>query len=344
MFSDELNLRAARASEGFTILVDRPEMYVIAMNEIECPNCQSLNRPGANFCAMCGRRLGESGAAVDELPTEPSATDATAVAQQRRSLDLSVGHRTDVGLLRDINEDSLLVLNFVSNNNSISRPAGLFAVADGMGGHESGEIASGMLVQSLARRAAAEWLPSAVAPDGDPVDVPAWLVETIQSINGEIFESAHDGGYEMGTTVVAALIVDDLAHIAHVGDSRAYRIHAGGIERLTVDHSLVESLVLAKQISREEARAHPQGNVIYRTVGDQPHVVVDVQSVRLLPGDMLLLCSDGLSGMLTDETIHRLVTEAGAPQTACDLLVDFANQAGGEDNCTAIIIRPILSA
>lgn len=313
------------------------------MKEIVCPNCRSLNRPGANFCAMCGRKLGGLGAALSgEWPADDDEADTA--ASQRQSLDLDVGHRTDVGLLRDINEDSLLVLNFVWSNKSISRPAGLFAVADGMGGHESGEIASGMLVQSLARHAAAEWLASAVAPDDNPVDAPAWLTETIQSINTEIYELAHDGGYEMGTTAVVALITGDQACIAHVGDSRAYRLNAGGIERLTVDHSLVESLILAKQISPEEARVHPQGNVIYRTVGDRPQVTVDVQSIRLLPGDMLLLCSDGLTGRLTDEAIHRLVMDADRPQTACDLLVDAANQAGGEDNCTAIMIWPVLSA
>ncbi len=311
------------------------------MKEIVCPNCQSLNRPGANFCAMCGRRLSEA-VAADELPTEPNAADAA--AQRHQSLDLDIGHRTDIGLLRDTNEDSLLVLKFVWNNNAISRPAGLLAVADGMGGHESGEIASGMLVQSLARHAAVEWLPSVIAPDSESADASAWLVETIQAINGEIYEQAHDGGFEMGTTVVATLIVGDQAIIAHVGDSRAYRVNAGGIERLTIDHSLVESLILAKQLSREEARVYPHGNVIYRTVGDQPQVMVDVQSVRLMPGDMLLLCSDGLSGMLSDEMIHRLVIDADTPQAACDLLVDSANQAGGEDNCTAVIIRPILSA
>ncbi len=314
------------------------------MKEIVCPNCRSLNRPGANFCAMCGRKLGDLATAPSgEWPAEDDEA-GTAIAPQRRSLDLDVGYRTDVGLLRDINEDSLLALSFVWSNKSISRPAGLFAVADGMGGHESGEIASGMLVQSLARHAASKWLASAVVSDGDLIDAPAWLTEILQSINTEIYEEAHDGGYEMGTTAVIALITGDLAWIAHVGDSRAYRLNAGGIERLTVDHSLVESLILAKQISPEEARVHPQGNVIYRTVGDRPEVTVDVQSIRLLPGDMLLLCSDGLTGKLTDEVIHRLVMDADRPQTACDMLVDAANQAGGEDNCTAIMIRPVLSA
>ena len=143
----------------------------------------------------------------------------------------------------------------------------------------------------------------------------------------------------MGTTVVAVLIESDQACIAHVGDSRAYRINGAGIEQLTVDHSLVESLVAANQISREEARTHPQANVIYRTVGDNPHVVVDLKRITLAPGDFLLLCSDGLSGMLTDEMIREIILGASSPQAACDALVEAANRAGGEDNCTVILIE-----
>jgi len=124
-----------------------------------------------------------------------------------------------------------------------------------------------------------------------------------------------------------------------VGDSRVYLINAGRIEQLTVDHSLVESLVIANQISREEARAHPNANVIYRTVGDQPDVVVDLRAVRLLPGDRLLLCSDGLSSMIADGMIHGLVLSASSPQAACVALVDAANEAGGEDNCTVVLVE-----
>jgi protein phosphatase len=142
----------------------------------------------------------------------------------------------------------------------------------------------------------------------------------------------------MGTTVVAALIIGNRGHIAHVGDSRAYRINTQGMERLTVDHSLVESLVVANRLSPEKAREHPQVNVIYRTIGDQHQVAVDINPVYLDQGDTLLLCSDGLTGMLTDETIFQLVSGAAHPQAACDALVEAANQAGGDDNITVIVI------
>ena len=317
------------------------------MNEIICPNCYRLNRQEARFCAACGRVLTVPLPDDDESPTRPSgwaldnvdrADDAHTVPVSH-SLDLHVGRRTDVGRRREINEDSLLVLDLFWTNRSLGHPAGLFVVADGMGGHKGGEIASGMLVRSLARQAVDEWLPAMIDAPDEPVAGSDWLVTAIQRGNAEIFEWSRQAGFEMGTTVVAALVVGDQAYIAHVGDSRAYRVNAGGIERLTADHSLVESLVATHQISPEEARNHPQANVIYRTIGDHPQVVVDMKALHLLPGDRLLLCSDGLSGTLTDEMIRAEIMAADTPQSACAILVDAANDAGGEDNCSVILIE-----
>lgn len=272
---------------------------------------------------------------------ELAALLSSRIAGLRRpeSLDLRVGRRTDVGQLRELNEDSLLTLDLVWSNKSVSRPVGLFVVADGMGGHEGGEVASGLLVRAVAQHAASELLPRTTAAGGDPMDFGAWLTAAIQSGNVEVYERSQQAGNDMGTTVVAALVAGDEVYIAHVGDSRAYRINSDGIQQITVDHSLVESLVASNQITREEARHHPQSNVIYRTIGDKRQVTVDLDLLTLASHDSLLLCSDGLSGMLTDETIHRLVMSAASPQAACDALIDAANRAGGEDNITAIIIR-----
>lgn len=319
------------------------------MSEMVCPNCRHLNRSGAKYCAACGRQLALlPDQTDDDAPTRPggspvsasaSADDEVNTAPARESFALTVGRRSDVGRKREANEDSLLALDFHCANRSTYRAAGLYVVADGMGGHEGGEIASGMLVRHLARLAAAEWLPSAVDVAEAQLDSSAWLISAIQRANAGIFEWAHEAGYEMGTTVVAALVAGNRALIAHVGDSRAYRVSAAGIDQLTVDHSLVESLVLTNQISREEARNHPQANVIYRTVGDQPQVVVDLIDVELAAGDRLLLCSDGLSGMLTDDVIQRICMAEASPQAACDALVAAANEAGGEDNCSVILIE-----
>lgn len=318
------------------------------MNEKVCPNCQAINRPGANFCATCGQGLKSASLTEnDEAPTVPSGSvssrplPASAEPQtpDPSSFELRVGRQTHTGRVRRKNEDSLLVFDYLCANRSIARPAGLFVVADGMGGHEGGEIASGMLVRALARRAVAVWLPAAIAGPEDPLDREGWLESAIAGGNEEIFEWALEAGMAMGTTVVAALVEGDRAIIAHVGDSRAYRVHAAGIERLTTDHSLVESLIAANQISPDEARKHPQANVIYRTIGDSPQVVVDMIQMTLQPGEFLMLCSDGLSGMLADEIMRELVLAAKTPQAACEALIEAANRAGGEDNSTVILVE-----
>ena len=316
------------------------------MNEIACPRCRRPNRQGARYCATCGYELAlspEQG--DDEQPTRPAGApigeglaQALSDAPARPSYSFHVGSLSDVGRERETNEDSLLVLDLHCANKSVNGAAGLFVVADGMGGQEGGEIASGMLVRSLARLAAAEWLPGVVDDTRKLPDSDAWLISAIQRANAEIYGWAYEAGYEMGTTVVAALVVGNRVLVAHVGDSRAYRVGAAGIEQLTADHSLVESLVMAKKISREEARTHPQANVIYRTVGDQPQVVVDLTEIELAVGERILLCSDGLSGMLADGEIRRVVMAEASPQAACEALIAAANEAGGGDNCSVILI------
>jgi protein phosphatase len=144
----------------------------------------------------------------------------------------------------------------------------------------------------------------------------------------------------MGTTLVAALVVGDTAHIANVGDSRAYVItQDDDIRRITIDHSLVERLVAIGQIKPDEARSHPQRNVIYRTIGDKEEAEVDFFVQQLNPGDSLLLCSDGLSGKIEDAEMRRLVSRSQSPQEACELLVQAANDHGGDDNITVIIVQ-----
>jgi len=143
----------------------------------------------------------------------------------------------------------------------------------------------------------------------------------------------------MGSTLVTAVLDGNRAYIAHVGDSRIYLINTQEIRQLTTDHSLVERLIATNQITREEARHHPQRNVIYRTIGDKLRVDVDVSVHTLSPGDCLLLCSDGLCGLVDDQTIFRIVLKADTPQAACDALVDAANAAGGDDNISVILIK-----
>jgi protein phosphatase len=255
-------------------------------------------------------------------------------------VDFRLGRRTHVGMVRNLNEDSMLTLELNRTQQSVSQPLGIFIIADGMGGHAAGEIASGTIINSIAKKAAQELFYCQLS-QSSAGDCQKWLREAVEAANSDVFALRRSSGMDMGSTLVAAVLDGQMAYIAHVGDSRAYRITVQGIQRLTLDHSLVERLIATNQISREEARFHPQRNVIYRTIGDKSKIDVEVSTAPLDPGDYLLLCSDGLSGMLDDHTILKYVIEAPSPQAACDALVSAANAAGGDDNITVIIVQVV---
>jgi PPM family protein phosphatase len=228
---------------------------------------------------------------------------------------------TDVGRVRDSNEDAILLRDSV------------FAVADGMGGHLAGEIASATAlkpVEALEGRvfrdstAAVEALRSAVVSANETVSE---LADKEPSYRG------------MGTTLTAALVEGRRLHLAHVGDSRAYLLRDGRFSQLTDDHTLVQHLVDEGQITREEATKHPQRSIITRAIGVSPVIDVDSMSLELQPGDQLLLCSDGLTGAVDDETIHRVLLEMEDIDVAVDHLVELANANGGHDNITVLLLR-----
>jgi protein phosphatase len=226
--------------------------------------------------------------------------------------------RTDTGRQRSENEDSLFVR------------APIFVVADGMGGAQAGEVAS---------RAAAE------AFDRDLPDAPPGplLRETIEAANRKIHQLARADPSRagMGTTITAAIVDagSEEVGIGHVGDSRAYRLRGGRLERLTRDHSLVEEMRRKGQITDEQAEEHPQRSIITRALGPEPEVEVDVQTVPAAPGDVFLLCSDGLTTMVDEERIAAVLSAADSMREAVRTLVDEANAAGGRDNITALAFR-----
>jgi serine/threonine protein phosphatase PrpC len=257
-----------------------------------------------------------------------------------QDVDFRLGRRTHVGMVRNLNEDSLFTLELNRIQQSVSQPLGIFVIADGMGGHAAGEIASATIVNTIAERAAKDLVLCQLL-QSEARDCQKWLQETVEAANAKVYALRQSSETDMGSTLVAAVVEGNLTYIAHVGDSRAYLINAQGIRRLTQDHSLVERLIANHQISREEARFHPQRNVIYRTIGDKPEIEVDVSSTLLNAGDYLLLCSDGLSGMLDDQAIQKNVIEAVTPQAACDTLVEAANAAGGEDNISVVIVQVV---
>lgn len=264
----------------------------------------------------------------------------TTLQELRRpaSLTMQVGYQTDVGQVRVLNEDSLIALSTITISRSHGMPVGLFCVADGMGGHQAGDVASQAAVQVIAERTAREVL--APTATGELLPEPSrWLKETIQAANYAVYNKRQQANTDMGTTLVAALVLGTKVTLANVGDSRAYRLNRTGISRITTDHSLVERLVAVGQITRAEAAIHPQRNVIYRTVGDKKEVEIDVFQEPLRLNEAILLCSDGLSGPVSDERMWHIWRTSSSPQEACDQLVEAANTAGGEDNITVIIVQ-----
>jgi serine/threonine protein phosphatase PrpC len=224
--------------------------------------------------------------------------------------------RTDAGRKRRRNEDAFV----------LDPP--LFAVADGMGGAQAGEVAS-----RLAAAAFREF------HEADELAPEERLKAIIQEANRRIYERAatDTDASGMGTTITAALLAGDRVFIGHVGDSRAYRVHAGVLEQLTEDHSLVGDLMRSGRITPEEAEAHPQRSVITRALGTDPNVDVDAFEVKAAPGDVFLLCSDGLTTMVSDEDILGIVSAAKSQEDAAAALVKAANRGGGEDNVTVVL-------
>ena len=227
----------------------------------------------------------------------------------------SVGARTDVGRMRDHNEDNFIV----------APP--LYAVADGMGGHEAGEVASEIAVNILAQQA-----PSTLDADA--------LSNAVVTANYAILRAVEDGrGADgMGTTLTAAMVQGERLLIAQVGDSRAYLLHQSHLQQITRDHSLMSILIETGQITPEEAEVHPQRSVITRALGGGVETVPDIYELNVAAGDRLLLCSDGLSGMVSEEDLTEILTRFRDPQKCANQLIKRANMNGGRDNITAVVV------
>ena len=227
-------------------------------------------------------------------------------------------YRTDTGRQRNANEDSLFTRNPV------------FVVADGMGGAQAGEVASKAAAESFDRE----------LPDAPPERI---LEETIKAANRTIHARAQGDPdlAGMGTTTTAAIVDPEAEEVAigHVGDSRAYRLRGGELERLTRDHSLVEEMRRKGQLTEAQAEDHPQRSIITRALGPEPEVEVDLQTVPAQAGDVFLICSDGLTTMLDDDHISRLLSRSSSMQGAVRTLVDEANRAGGRDNISVVAFR-----
>ncbi len=271
---------------------------------------------------------------VKTAPLDPGSVPANLPIG--RHMHMIVGTAQSTGIERSHNEDALFVLVGNSAGQEAIPDFGLFLVADGMGGHRSGEVASSLSVRTVARhlteRTVLGILQKELADDPGPLH--DLLRQALEDANEEVVNRVPGGG----TTLTAVLVLGEQMTIGHVGDSRAYLIHDGSAEVLTRDHSLVERLRELGQLSSEEAAIHPQRNVLYRAIGQGANLEVDVQSHSVPRGGYVLICSDGLWGVVPDERILSIISTDGHPQVACDELVKAANAAGGPDNISAVLV------
>jgi PPM family protein phosphatase len=233
--------------------------------------------------------------------------------------------KTDVGRWRPANEDSHLVLT----------QAAVYAVADGMGGHAAGEVASRIAVDTLAA--------IADEPGQDPVTTGEMLARAVNQANEAIAKAASDtpdyAGMGTTCTVIAFTGNGTAGAFAHVGDTRLYRLRGGALQQITRDHTWVQDQVSHGNLTPAQARSHPLASMLSRALGTQEEIEVDVGSLEPNPGDVYLLCSDGLTNMLTDDLIKEFLVTHPEPKAAAERLVDEANDRGGRDNITALVVR-----
>jgi serine/threonine protein phosphatase PrpC len=243
---------------------------------------------------------------------------------------LKVGAATSVGQVRPINEDAFLVQG----------DRGLFVVCDGMGGAAAGEVASQLAIETIGAFVQNSGIDTGTQRGFQPRT--AGLGRAVEEANRAILERAQNDAAHagMGTTVVAIWIGDGLASIAHVGDSRLYVRNASGFEALTSDHSLVEAQVQAGLIDREQSLKSEHQNILLRALGREPDVLVELGETTVAAGDRLLLCTDGLTRTVTDDGLAAALDRfVGDPQGACDHLIAAANENGGPDNVTAVVVE-----
>lgn len=239
---------------------------------------------------------------------------------------MQIEFQTSVGRKRKNNQDTVGVYK---NKKNIT----LAIVADGMGGHQAGDTASYLAVTGLGE----VWEETMLTQKDDVCD---WLVDHIQEENARIFDqgSINPEMFGMGTTIVATVILEDELILAHVGDSRAYIVRDEEIKQLTDDHSLVNELIKTGEISAEMAQNHPKKNILVRSIGVPGEVEVDISLISFKPQDMILLCSDGLTNMLTDDEIKEVMLTDSLLKNRVEKLIELANIAGGTDNITVLII------
>jgi serine/threonine protein phosphatase PrpC len=342
-----------------------------------CGTQHGATLQGERFCPQCGadmigheflmteRREETESDTRPELPITPDEAEAadrerafarqgrryqvTEIEQERTRFPfgphVTVTGASHVGLTRagETNEDSFGSLALNVARDSHRQPLAIAIVADGLGGHASGQDASRLAVRVFIEQLTKALALPLLTPRGSllPPDeaVEGALVEAAQAANSAVYQENVNGAGDMGSTLVALVIVGEMAWIVNVGDSRAYVQDGDALRRISSDHSLVEQLILGGMISPEERYTHPHRNRIYRSLGGEEKVELDIFTQRLRPGMRLLLCSDGLWEMTHDPEIEQILRQTESPYAACAALIASANEHGGEDNITAVIAQ-----
>jgi serine/threonine protein phosphatase PrpC len=345
-----------------------------------CWNCGSeQNAEGDEFCINCGASMLDVPYIMHEYSTEQGSEETegriedshvmqgvivnTFIEQGRtyvieqpqveqspfpNGVLLLAASNSDAGDVRrsEPNEDSTLVLLLQRVHESISAPSGVFIVADGLGGHDNGQVASRMTINIIAERMVRELLtgPLAAEKDGQPVksfDEDALITlfhDAIEDANAALCQKNQLDKTDMGSTITGFMVVGEHAYIINVGDSRTYMLRGKQLYQLTTDHSLVGQLVAGGLIEPDDVYTHPQRSQIFRSLGDKLNVQIDIFKQQLHPGDILLSCSDGLWEMVRNPQIESILDEAPDPETACAQFIEAANKNGGEDNVSAVVV------
>jgi serine/threonine protein phosphatase PrpC len=345
-----------------------------------CWNCGSeQNAEGDEFCINCGASMLDVPYTMHEYSTEQVSEESNGHAEDANVLQGTIvntfvdkGHtymvemqqveqipfpngvqllaaaNSDAGDVRrsEPNEDSTLVLLLQRVHESVSTPSGVFIVADGLGGHDNGQVASRMTINIIAERLLKELLtePLTSEKNGEPVKsfdedaLVALFHDAVEDANTALCQKNQLDKTDMGSTITGFMVVGEHAYILNVGDSRTYMLRGKQLYQLTTDHSLVGQLVAGGLIEPDDVYTHPQRSQIFRSLGDKPNVQIDIFKQELLPGDILLSCSDGLWEMVRNPQIESILDDAPDPETASAQFIEAANANGGEDNVSAVIV------
>ncbi len=252
------------------------------------------------------------------------------------------GRASHKGMVRLLNEDALLTLELFLGQDEEETAVGLYAVADGVGGHDDGEVASNIALKALAGHLInalmrPELFEEESTPDSGSLE--QLLTEAVRVANRVVYDQGQQNSNGMGTTLTAMLIVGSMVCIANVGDSRLYLLRNNSLTQLTTDHSLVADMVTAGTIQKDEIYTHPQRNIIHRCLGMGEDIEVDLFTETVNPSDSFLLCSDGLWEMVRDNEIRATLQQHDDPQSACDRLIEIANENGGVDNISVVVVK-----